>query len=201
MPSWHRAPRHQLLERGAYIVTAGIYQKQHLLCAARRLDMVRDTLFACAEEFRWELQAWAILSNHYHFVASSPDDPSTISRMISKLHTLTARELNKWDAQPGRKVWFQYYDTRITNSASYYARLKYVHQNPAHHKVVRIAENWPWCSAGWFAREANSVFRRLLDGIKTDRVNVADAFEPVNLPEEEDRAASSRRTPQEERTA
>ncbi len=118
MTDWHHAPRHRLLERGAFIVTAGIYQKQHLLRAVRRLDLVRNTLFACAEEFQWELQAWAILSNHYPFVASSPADPSTLTRMISKFHTLTARELNQGDGQPGRKVWFQYYDTPITNPGS-----------------------------------------------------------------------------------
>ncbi len=198
MSTWHHAPCHQIQERGAYLVTAGTYQKQHLLCATQRLDLVRDTLFDCAEEFHWELQAWAILSNHYHFVASSPEDPSTLSRMISKLHTLTARDINRWDGHPGRKVWFQYYDTHITNAGSYYARLKYVHQNPVHHGIVVRAENWPWCSAGWFEQEADSVFRRLLMGIKTDRVNVADAFEPAKLERAEDRAASSRRTPQEE---
>jgi putative transposase len=201
MPGWHHAPRHQLSERGAYIVTAGIYQKQHLLHSSARLDLVLNTLFDCTGDFRWELQAWAILSNHYHFVASSPEDPATLPRMISKLHTLTARALNQWDAQPGRKVWFQYYDTHITNAGSYYARLKYVHQNPVHHGIVGCAENWPWCSAGWFEREADSVFQRLLEGVRTDRVNVADAFEPAKLAEEEDRAASSRRTPQEEQSS
>ncbi len=134
----HHAPRHRLLERGAYIVTAGIYQKQHLLRAARRLDLVRNTLFACAEEFPWERQAWAILSNHYPFVASSLADPSTLTRLISKFHTLTARKLNQW---------------------------------------------------------------QMREGIKTDRVNVADAFEPFSPEYDADRAASSRRTPQEEQTS
>ena len=195
MSGWHHAPAHRLTERGAYIVTAGTYQKQHLLHSARRLDLVLDHLFTLAGEFGWGLQAWAVLSNHYHFVASSPEDPSTLGRMISKLHTLTARELNTWDAKPGRKVWFQYYDTHITNAGSYFARLKYVHQNPVHHGVTLLAEQWRWCSAGWFEREAGSVFRRLLEGVRTDRVNVSDAFEPVGVTEEEGGAASIGRAP------
>ncbi len=155
-------------------------------------------MFTRAEEFGWDLHAWVVLSNHYHFVASSPEDPSTLSRMISKLHTLTARTLNAWDAQPGRRVWFQYYDTHITNAGSYYARLKYVHQNPVHHGIVAQAENWRWGSAGWFERGAGSVFRRLLEGVGIERVSVVDAFEPVAVVDDgEGRAASSRRTPQE----
>ena len=111
-------------------------------------------------------------------------------------HTLTARELNAWDDQPGRRIWFQYYDTHITYPASYYTRLKYVHQNPVHHGLVRHAGNWKWCSAGWFERRASSMFRRLLDGVQIDRVHVMDPFEPVAPGYDEDKAASSRRTPQ-----
>ena len=75
------------------------------------------------------------------------------------------------------------------------SRLKYVHQNAAHHGIVVRAENWRWCSAGWFERGASSALRRLMEGVRTDRVNVADAFEPVSMVNEESRAASSRRTP------
>ena len=57
-------------------------------------------------------------------------------------------------------------------------------------------EIWRWCSAGWFEQSASSAFRRLLDGVQTDRVHLADAFEPVAPDEEEGKAASSRRTPQ-----
>ena len=109
---------------------------------------------------------------------------------------MTARELNAWDDQPGRRIWFQYYDTHITYPASYYTRLKYVHQNPVHHGLVRHAGNWKWCSAGWFERRASSMFRRLLDGVQIDRVHVMDPFEPVAPGYDEDKAASSRRTPQ-----
>ena len=216
MSGWHHAPSHRLTQQGAYIVTAGTYQKKHLLYDAQRLDLVMNQLFACAEEFAWELQAWAILGNHYHFVASSPPDPSTLRRMISKLHTLTARTLNIWDQTPGRKVWYQYYDTRITYEASYLARLKYVHQNPARHGLVARAEDWKWCSAAWFDQKADSVLRRMFQNVSTDRVNVADEFAPASLQEEtaadilyassdgldsarssprDNKAASSRRTP------
>ncbi len=195
MSDWHHAPTHRLLERGAYIVTAGTYGKEHHLRTAQRLDLMLQGLFQCAEEYGWELQAWAVLSNHYHFVASSPADPSNLSRMLSKLHTLSARQLNEWDDRPGRKVWYQFYETHITYQASYYARLKYVHQNPVYHGIVQRAENWRWCSAAWFEQCASSAFRRLLDGVKIDRVQLADAFEPVAPSGEEGKAASSRRTP------
>jgi putative transposase len=53
-----------------------------------------------------------------------------------------------------------------------------VHHNPAHHGVVNCAENYPWCSAAWFARTASPAFRATVEGFKTDTLSVADAFTP-----------------------
>ena len=181
MNHWPHAPPHRLTEAGAYMVTAGTHQRHHLLSSPQRLDKFLQSLFSCAEEFAWSLHAWAVLSNHYHFVASSPRDPSSLKTMISKLHTLSAREFNQQDGSPGRKVWFQYYDSHITFPESYYARLKYVHENPAHHGVVACAENYRWCSAHWFSRTAEPAFRDTVQGFKTDRINVLDSFDPMAI--------------------
>ena len=77
------------------------------------------------------------------------------------------------------KVWFQYFDTHVTFLPSYYARLKYVHQNPVHHGVALRAENYRWCSAGWFDRTADAAFRKTIQGFGTDRIRVLDGFEPI----------------------
>ena len=105
----------------------------------------------------------------------------TLGTMLSKLHTKTAIILNEWDNSPGRKVWFQYWDSLITFPASYYARLQYVHQNPVHHGIVSNAENYPWCSAAWFTRTARVAFVNTVKSFKTDRVQVRDEFEPMNI--------------------
>ena len=165
------------------MVTCGTYQKQHHLHSAARLSYFRDLLLQCTEEFAWRLQAWAVFSNHYHWIASSPPDPSSLPRVVSKLHTLSAREFNLQDGTPGRKVWFQYYDSHITFQTSYYARLKYVHHNAVHHGVVRVAENYPWCSAAWLAANSRPAFRRMLEQFKTDRIDVSDEFEPIGAME------------------
>ena len=161
------------------MVTCGTYLKHHHLASPDRLTFVRDMLFDCAREFGWQMQAWAVLSNHYHWIGISPDNPGSLTRLVSKMHTLSAMRLNQWDAKPGRKVWFQYYDSHITFQASYYARLKYVHQNAAHHGVVNSAANYPWCSADWFERSSRPAFRRMVEQFKTDRVEVLDDFKPL----------------------
>lgn len=87
------------------------------------------------------------------------------------------KEINRQDETPGRKVWFQYWDSHLTYPQSYLARLNYVHCNAVKHGLVREPALYPWCSAGWFEREAERSFYQTVMRIRSDRVNVRDDFE------------------------
>jgi putative transposase len=176
MPSWPHAPTHWLFEPGSYIVTAATLHKAPLFLAPERRDLLQATLFDTTAEFGWRLDAWAVLSNHYHFVARSPGNPSTLKRVLGKLHMQTAKQVNRLDGTPGRKVWFEYWDTRLTYERSYFARLRYVHNNPAKHGIVPNSLLYPWCSASWFAEHASPAFREIINRFKTDTLNVPDDF-------------------------
>jgi putative transposase len=174
--NWPPAPTHWLFEPGIYLVTAGTHQKLPHLNSPARLDFFLESLFQYAEEFQWSLWAWAVLANHYHFLAASSADPKTLRKFIGKLHMKTAQELNRLDATPGRRVWFQYWDSHITFEKSYLARLHYVHTNPAKHRIADLAENYKWCSAAWFARSASPALVQTVKSFKTDQVEVPDDF-------------------------
>jgi putative transposase len=174
--SWPHAPVHRLDERGVYIVTAGTYRKVHHLCNPDRLEMAMQMLFECAKAFAWELHAWAILANHYHFIGRTVEEAPRLSRLVGKLHMALAKWLNQQDETPGRRVWFQYWDTHITFERSYLARLRYVHQNPVHHEVVTDATTYRWCSAAWFEQSAPPPFVKSVNSFKIDQVKVYDDF-------------------------
>jgi putative transposase len=127
---WPHAPTHQLSDQGTYFVTAGTYQKLHHFHGADRLRVLHRGLLTVARDYRWQLEAWAVFSNHYHFVAHSPQDASSLSDMLSLLHVKTAEWANKLDHAKGRQVWFNFRETRLTYQKSYLTRLNYVHQNP-----------------------------------------------------------------------
>jgi putative transposase len=170
------APPHWLFEQGIYMVTAGTYQKVPHWNTQERRDFLLESLFARAAEFGWQLQAWAVLSNHYHFLAASPEDPGTLRRFLAKLHMTTAKQLNEWDGTPGRKVWYQFWDSYITFESAYLARLNYVHHNPVHHGVTENALEYRWCSAKRFLENAPSSLVVAVDGCRTDKLEVADDF-------------------------
>jgi putative transposase len=179
---WPHAPTHQLSERGTYFVTASTYLKQHHFRSGRRLRVLHRGLLKVAEQFGWQLEAWAVFSNHYHLVAHSPEaapDATSLSSMLSLLHVKTAEWVNKLDHTPGRQVWFNFRDTRLTHQRSYLARLNYVHQNAVKHGLVPVANQYPWCSAAWFERTASQAMVKAIYRFKTDRISVDDDFEPA----------------------
>jgi putative transposase len=178
---WPHAPTHQLTERGSYFVTSATYQKTHFFRGATRLRVLHRGLLKVAEQFGWQLEAWAIFSNHYHFVAHSPPeatDAFSLRAMLGLLHVKTSSWINKLENKSGRQVWFNFWDTRLTYQRSYLARLNYVHQNPVKHGLVPVACQYPWCSAGWFERTASPAAVKSIYRFKTKNISVADDFEP-----------------------
>ncbi len=176
---WHHAPVHQLGGRGAYMVTCGTLHKTPVLSTPERLSDFLSLLSERAEKFGWQLQAWAVMSNHYHWIGLSPEsepDARSLKMLVAQTHEVSAKRLNLQDGADGRKVWYNYWESRITFETSYLARLKYVHDNPVHHGVVLDAANYPWCSRAWLERTATRAFVRQLDGFKTDTLQVPDDF-------------------------
>jgi len=175
--SWPHAPPHDCFAPGMYMVTAGTYMKLHHLKSRARLRYFCETLVDGAAAHGWELQAWAVLSNHYHFIAKSPlEGKGSLAKWIGALHRKTAIHLNGLDETSGRKVWYNYFDTPLTFQKSYFARLNYVNNNAVKHELVLRAVDYPWCSAAWFEKNSTPAFRKTIESFKTDDLNVFDNY-------------------------
>ena len=158
------------------MVTAGTYDKEHLFRDGPRLRLLHDALLTIADRHGWRLEAWAVFPNHYHLVAASPADSSTLKPFLRELHSRTAIALNRHDGDPGRDVWHNYWDTRLTYERSYLARLNYVHQNPVKHGLASLANQYPHGSAAWFERTATPAQVQTVYSFKTDRISVRDDY-------------------------
>jgi len=51
-----------------------------------------------------------------------------------------------------------------------------VHRNPVKHGLVKVANQYPWCSAAWFERTASPAQVKTIYSFKTDKVNVYDDY-------------------------
>jgi putative transposase len=173
---WPHAPVHRLTEYGIYMVTAGTLHKQGLFNTPDKLDLLERQLLSLSRKHGWQLEAWAVLVNHYHFVARGSPNSTPMREFLRELHSRSARELNQMDAVEGRTVWHNFWDTRLTYQHAYLARLNYVHQNAVKHGLVAVANQYPWCSSAWFERTASPAQVKMTYGFKIDRVKVPDDF-------------------------
>ncbi len=161
------------------MVTAGTYLKQSLFSGDERLTGLHQGLLKYAAQYGWHLEAWAVFPNHYHFVGHSPEtatDASSLSALLKHFHGRASAWLNRLDGTPGRKVWHNYWETRLTLETSYLARLHYVHQNAVRHGLVPVANQYRWCSAAWFERTARPAMVNTVYGFKIDDIHVPDDF-------------------------
>jgi putative transposase len=164
------------------LVTAGTYKKQHFFRDAERLTVLQRGLLKLLGEGGWRVEAWAIFSNHYHFIAHSPPNGAeNLSAILRELHSRIAIWVNRLEGTPNRTVWHNFWETRLTFQRAYLVRLNYVHQNAVRHGVVAVANQYAWCSAAWLERVASTAQVKSIYGFKIDAVNVHDEFEPLRI--------------------
>ena len=173
---WPHAPVHKLSEHGVYFVTGATLYKKRLFTDAPRLDLLETKLLTLANQYRWQIEAWAVFVNHYHLVARGNPDSLNLGKYLKPLHSDSARELNRMDHTEGRKVWFNFRDTKLTFETSYLARLNYTHQNAVKHGLVPVANQYKWCSAAWFERVATPAIVQTIYSFKTEEVQVDDDY-------------------------
>ena len=173
---WPHAPPHRLAGAGVYFLTSRAQEQRHLLADDAMKDWFQACLFTLTREFGWTLEAWAVLSNHYHFVACSPaGSAESLGPMVQKIHSLTTKEFNRRDHRPGRtRLWHNFRETHLTFQRSYLARLNYVHQNAVHHGLVTRAADWKWCSAAAFERAVTPAWAKTVGSFKFDEIARGD---------------------------
>ncbi len=174
---WHHTPVHWFVPGANYMITAGTYYKYRHFHSDVPLSFLQQTLLDTCAHYGWEVQAWSVFSNHYHCVARAPDDGTSLSRLTRNLHAKTAVYINRLDDLHGRKVWHDYWDTCLTYRRSSLARLAYVMNNPVRHGLANTAEDYPYCSAAWFALHAPPTLQKQISSFKHDKVNVRDEYD------------------------
>ena len=160
------------------MVTARAANATHLLSDDDMKDWFQQTLHGIADEFGWKMEAWAVLSNHYHIIAHIGEGVGTAESLttgIRKLHSLTTKELNNQHGTPGRsRLWHNFRETHLTLQRGYLARLNYVHRNAVHHGIVRLATDYKWCSARMFKKAVSPAWLATVASFKYDEIAAKD---------------------------
>jgi putative transposase len=100
------------------------------------------------------------MPTHYHFIARSPENALSLKALVQGVHSINAKFVNRMDGIPGRKVWYNYWDSCIQSENSYCARMRYVMMNPIKHGLVHNPEDYPFSSYKYFLENSRPNFQK-----------------------------------------
>jgi putative transposase len=158
-------PPHLFKSNCKYFITASTFEKISYL----KSDSAKQVLFKYIKKsvlnFKWILEDWVILNNHYHLMLESPDNPENLGKIINNIHKYSAIWINKNILNTASKpIWFNYWDKCLTFERSYFTRLNYIWYNPVKHKYVDEPQNWKFGSF----RERFNEDKKYLEKIRKD---------------------------------
>ncbi len=137
-------PAHLFLDDSAYFITGAIYRKQPLL----RSPALKELLLQCMQDtfadFKWDLQHWVILDNHYHLLGKSRQGADLV-RIIRRMHAVSGYHIKQATRTP-HQVWWNYWDYCLRDEEDYFTHLNYLLYNPVRHGYVSDLQDYPFSS-------------------------------------------------------
>jgi putative transposase len=135
-----------------------------------------DITIEVTKIFNWQLHAFAIMSNHFHLVVTTPH--GNLSEGMHRLQSCFANKHKIYRNSPGHVFQSRYRSHHYPPGLKAAAKVDYVHLNPVRAGIVTLEQlkSYPWTSYRklWVAesREPLTIGLALesFHGIKDDRV-------------------------------
>jgi len=172
-------PPHWFVSNAIYMVTGSTLHKKPLLNADMKRANFCETLMERAHILGWTLHAWAVMTEHYHFIAQSPNNALSLKMLVQGVHSVNAKFVNRMDNTPGRRVWYNYWDTCLRNEASYCARMNYVLLNPVKHGLVENPQEYPFSSYKYFVESTEPEFQKLVLSQPIDDLHMVEEHQEI----------------------
>lgn len=149
----HELPHFSDGQTGIFFVTGTNFEHANIIGQSeKRMDDFSQRILSIIDDANFQLHAYCVMPNHYHFLAEGHDS-KILRRAMGKLHGRTSRWWNVEDGKLGRKVWFRVFDRLISTNRQYYSRLNYIHYNPVKAALCKKMTDWEWSSAESFVIE------------------------------------------------
>lgn len=146
-------------------VTFSTHDKLHLLKRRECAAIVRDSLYDCKVRLGFELYAYAIMSNHIHFIFALRDEPIELAKILMLAKNGSARKILPIieDKEPelyaatrvlksgkvGHRVWMAGggYDQSLSTPEAVFGAVEYIHNNPVKAGLCATQRDFEFSSA------------------------------------------------------
>lgn len=132
-------PFHLYLDDQTYFTTARTLNGVKYFNDEDRLLLFKNRLDKAIEKFNLKMIGWVIIPNHYHLMFRLSQG-NNLPKIFNFINGGSSFDLNKFDNQPGRQIWWNYWDRCIRSEPDFYTHFNYIHNNPIKHGLVNNFE-------------------------------------------------------------
>lgn len=125
---------------------------------ADRLAWV-DLLGRVARRFGWRVQAWVLMSNHYHLVLETPD--ARLSEGMRQLNGVWSQAFNRRHGRVGHVFQGRFKAIFVERESFLLELARYVVLNPVRARMVNDAADYAWSSHGAMMGRVDPVLAEL----------------------------------------
>ncbi|CCJ34514.1 transposase [Caloramator australicus] len=104
--------------------------------------------------FDFNILAYAIMSNHYHFLIKTGDTP--ISDIIFNLNNIYAKYYNEKLNRSGHVFESRFNSKVVLDDAYLICLLRYIHRNPVRANIVKSVDEYRWTSHYFYKNNINN---------------------------------------------
>jgi putative transposase len=172
---YNHNPPHLFLPNCHYFITASTLGRYPYLKSVKAKEAAYFYLTKSLEKFSWILEDWVILDNHLHIMVKSPQDSTSLGKVMNNFYRFTANWLSKNSIRKIKQKYFHnYWDKCISYESSYYSRINYIWFNPVKHGYVDSPEKWQFGS--YHFRFHKDKIDRRIKKYPFDKLDIADDF-------------------------
>ena len=140
-----------------YFLSCHTINDRDIFVDESRKQILFNTISHATKLFGAKIYGYILWPDHYHLIVQLP--ANTLSKFTNNVHTYSAKSVNSLDNQPGRRVWYQYWDRLLRIQYSLddlYRHVNYIMHNPIKHgwcKTFDDAITYKWSSIPHWARK------------------------------------------------
>lgn len=138
--------RRLVSNQGAYHVYNRAELGQPIFETEAAKQVFLETLLRTTHRFGWELPAYAIMTNHFHLVVTTPR--GNLSEGMHALQSAFANKHKVFRGSPGHVFQSRFGSAHCPAGPSAARKIDYVHLNPVRGGIVTLEElrDYPWTS-------------------------------------------------------
>jgi putative transposase len=151
-----------------HVINRGNYRTP-IFASAAAAQAFERCLFEAMNLHRWRLHAFALMRNHYHLAAETPE--ANLTEGVHWLQSTFATRFNRYRKERGHLFQGRYYFGLVQPGAPLFRVVSYIHLNPVRAKLTDLAG---------LATDRRTSLRCFLRGPRPEGLTCAECLRELN---------------------